>query len=547
MKQIFTIIRWMFSITFILDGLILTFYSGKPVHIFMLLLGLIINPKFKSLLSILKDITKLSEYQKNNEENLNNKREIIELREQISQILVENNSIKLAHKQMSEANREFSKENISLKEENQRLFNANQKITDEYNKLNLVHQYTTGEKESLLQEINDNQDKLHSLQLKTKSVKLAFDSMKKAIKENFNEEDISVIEDVENNLILKDIEIPLNCLNIRELRTLFNRNRKNIQDVLVKYEKRYTTKTNTSIYQLMVIGLEADFQNILLTIKFNKLEQSIEKLKDLIFRYYNIACNTNQSIAPTMKKFLIEMESLYIESVKIEYEYYVQKERIKEEQKALREQMKQEAEERKQLEAEQKKIAKEESKYNNEIENINQIISNTSDSSKLAELQEQLEKLKSQLDNVKTKKNDIVKLQNGQAGYVYVISNLGSFGNDVFKVGMTRRLEPMDRINELSNASVPFSFDVHSFIFSDNAVDLERKLHKELNDYRVNKVNLRKEFFKISIDEIEQLVQRINPAAEFNRTMLAEQYKQGLSVDTIPESFSETLEDEEYV
>ena len=149
------------------------------------------------------------------------------------------------------------------------------------------------------------------------------------------------------------------------------------------------------------------------------------------------------------------------------------------------------------------------------------------------------------MNNVHNKKSDILKLQNGQAGYVYVISNLGSFGNDVFKVGMTRRLEPMDRINELSSASVPFSFDVHSFIFSDNAVELEKRLHKELNNYRVNKVNLRKEFFRVSIDYLEELVQRICPTAEFNKTMLAEQYKQGMSVDNIPETLAEFIEDDE--
>ena len=239
------------------------------------------------------------------------------------------------------------------------------------------------------------------------------------------------------------------------------------------------------------------------------------------------------------------MELLYTESIKIEYEYYIQKERIKEEQKALREQMKQEAEERKQLELEKKKIEKEESKYNNEINNINQIISNTSDSVKITELQARLKELQIQLNNVQNKKNDIIKLQNGQAGYVYVISNLGSFGNNVFKVGMTRRLEPMDRVNELSSASVPFPFDVHSFIFSDNAVELEKRLHHELNNYRVNKVNLRKEFFRVSIDDLEELVQKICPTAEFNKTMLAEQFKQGMSVDSIPETLAEFTEDDE--
>lgn len=83
---------------------------------------------------------------------------------------------------------------------------------------------------------------------------------------------------------------------------------------------------------------------------------------------------------------------------------------------------------------------------------------------------------------------------NGKAGNVYIISNLGSFGEDVFKIGMTRRMNPQDRVDELGSASVPFKFDVHSFIFSDDAVALENKMHTMLNDKRVNKVNMRKEF-----------------------------------------------------
>ena len=111
---------------------------------------------------------------------------------------------------------------------------------------------------------------------------------------------------------------------------------------------------------------------------------------------------------------------------------------------------------------------------------------------------------------------------------------------------MTRRQDPQDRINELSNASVPFKFDVHSFIFSDDAVGLEGKLHEILNDKRVNKVNLRKEFFKITIDELEQLVNEIEPTAEFNRTMIAEEFRQSLSNDsTYTTDFTLDFDDEE--
>ena len=133
------------------------------------------------------------------------------------------------------------------------------------------------------------------------------------------------------------------------------------------------------------------------------------------------------------------------------------------------------------------------------------------------------------MSDVAIKKEEIVSLQNGKAGNIYIISNLGSFGENVFKIGMTRRIDPQDRVDELGSASVPFKFDVHSFIFSEDAVALENELHKRLNDQRVNKVNMRKEFFYSSIDELEALTLEISPSAEFNRTMLAEEFRQSLS------------------
>ena len=128
---------------------------------------------------------------------------------------------------------------------------------------------------------------------------------------------------------------------------------------------------------------------------------------------------------------------------------------------------------------------------------------------------------------------------------MYVISNLGSFGENVFKIGMTRRLNPQDRVDELGNASVPFRFDVHSFIFSDDAVGLESKLHTILTDKRVNKVNMRKEFFNVSLDELEQLVTEIEPTAEFNRTMAAEEFRQSQSTDSVYSSDYTYSDDED--
>ena len=188
--------------------------------------------------------------------------------------------------------------------------------------------------------------------------------------------------------------------------------------------------------------------------------------------------------------------------------------------------MKQEVEERKQLEQQRKQVEKEEAKYIGEINKVKELLLITDNQDKLSQLNNKIEELQRQLFDVEQKKDDIIKRQNGKAGNVYIISNLGSFGENIFKVGMTRRLEPMDRVKELSDASVPFMFDVHSFIFSDDAVALEQKLHSILQKNRVNKINLRKEFFNVSIDELEKIVTEIDPTAEFNKTMIAEEYRQ---------------------
>ena len=334
-----------------------------------------------------------------------------------------------------------------------------------------------------------------------------------------------------DRLLYPTIELKLHCMDLKQLRYQYNQTQKTIKEVLQKYQSRYTTKANAAIYQLMVIALQAELQNVLFNINFGKQEKAINSVKEITAKYLKIASEGNQSIAPTLTKFIAEIEGLFITCVNVEYEYFVQKEKIKEEQRALREQMRQEAEERKALEQQQKQVEKEEQKYKNEIQTVQESILNTSDLEKIRNLEERLVELQSLLNDVKEKKEEIINLQNGKAGYVYIISNIGSFGDDVFKVGMTRRLEPQERVNELGDASVPFPFDVHSFIFSQDAVSLENNMHKQLFKNRMNKINNRKEFFKVSVDDLENLVQRLEPSAEFNRTALAEQYYQSMSVE----------------
>lgn len=344
------------------------------------------------------------------------------------------------------------------------------------------------------------------------------------------ENDLTESEQISPSVILK-----LHSMDVKELRKAFKDNDREINELLSKYSSRYTTKSNIAIYKLMVIALRSELQNILYNLKYEKLDNCIEQVKDVTTKYLKIAGDGNQNIAGTLTKFIGQIEYLFINAVKIEYNYYVKREQAKQEQKAIREQMRQEAAERKALENEKKKIEQEESKFNSEIQKLNEQLSSAS-VDEIEILKSRILELQSQLADVIVKKEEITTLAQGKAGNVYIISNIGSFGDNIFKIGMTRRLNPQDRVDELGSASVPFKFDVHSFIFSDDAVALENKLHDILNDKRVNKVNMRKEFFRTSIDELEKIVNDIDPTAEFKRTVLAEEFRQSLSDAEINQS-----------
>ena len=218
-------------------------------------------------------------------------------------------------------------------------------------------------------------------------------------------------------------QVELSCFQIKELRSLFRKNEKSIQSLLEYYKDKYSSKANAVIYQLMVLALESEFQLILKSMSFGNLDQSLDAVRNLTARYYSIASQGSQTIIPTLTKFIGQLEYYYLESVKIEYEYYVKRERAKEEQRALKEQMRQEAEERKLLEKQKKQVEAEESKYEKELQRITEKMQ-AANGAELDKLRQQLEKVQAQLDSVHDKKDEIVRLQNGKAGTVYVISNI---------------------------------------------------------------------------------------------------------------------------
>ncbi len=434
--------------------------------------------------------------------------------------------------------------NISEQAKNDALLKISEQINDQNEQFLALVKKTEEQKatlEAISEEYSQSQKTIITNANKLRKMQTLYKSMQYSAKKYFDEESLSkdIFADSSpsesEELLSTTIKLKLHLMDVRELRKLYNQNYRVIQDLLAKYQDRYTTKANVTIYKLMVIALEAELQNVLYNLKYSKLDKAINDIKIITTKYLKIATDGNQNIAPTMNKFIGEIEYLFIEAIKIEYEYYIQKERIKEEQKAIRDQIRQEAAEKILLEEECKKIEQEESKFLYEIDNAKAQLSSTTDEIKIKQLEERIAQLQEQLGDVEKKKDDITKLQKGKAGYIYIISNLGSFGENMFKIGMTRRLIPQERIDELGDASVPFRYDVHSLIFSENAPDLEYKLHKHLNNQRINKVNLRKEFFNTSIDDLETLVYSLEPSAEFNKTMLAEQYYQSMAVEEVPD------------
>ncbi|EPY2285865.1 DUF4041 domain-containing protein [Clostridium sporogenes] len=223
---------------------------------------------------------------------------------------------------------------------------------------------------------------------------------------------------------------------------------------------------------------------------------------------------------------------LKIEELQLAFEYEVKKQEEKEEQKALKERMREEAKVLKEIELAKKKIEKEETHFTNALTDIKNKLKNANDTEK-ENLLKKLEELENKIKEIEENKKDILnREQNTRAGYVYIISNIGSFGENVYKIGMTRRLEPMERISELSSASVPFSFDVHAMIFSEDAPTLENSLHKIFEKYSVNKINLIKEFFRLPLDKIEHEVKKNhNAVVKFTKLAKAEEYRQSLKLE----------------
>jgi hypothetical protein len=198
----------------------------------------------------------------------------------------------------------------------------------------------------------------------------------------------------------------------------------------------------------------------------------------------------------------------------------------REEQRRIQEQIREEEKARRDYERAMQEAAKEEETIRRAMEKARAEAANASTHER-AKFEAQLAELNQRLTEAEAKNQRALSMaQQTRSGHVYIISNVGSFGDEVLKIGMTRRLEPEDRIKELGDASVPFNFDVHAMIRSDDAPRLERLLHEQFDDFRVNKVNYRKEFFRVPVHRLRQFVEEKSLEATFTMTAQAREFRE---------------------
>jgi hypothetical protein len=275
--------------------------------------------------------------------------------------------------------------------------------------------------------------------------------------------------------------------------------------------------------KLTLRAFNGECESLISKVKWNNVNQMRERIKKSFDTINKIGESQTVSIQPGYL-------DLKIKELNLEYEYQLKKQKEKEELRAAQEAMREEEKARREFEQAQKEAEKEETNYQKALEKARKEIEQAT-GDKHDKLQAQIEKLELELKEAQEKKERAISMaQQTKRGHVYVISNIGSFGEQVFKIGMTRRLEPEDRVNELGNASVPFQFDIHAMIYSEDAPTLENELHKSFTNNKVNMLNYRKEFFNVSIDEIEQKVKEIGIDAEFQKIPEAMEYRKTIAI-----------------
>lgn len=309
----------------------------------------------------------------------------------------------------------------------------------------------------------------------------------------------SFVEDVDIEEIRKQLKI--------HKHTIKNGLRISTEDSVISYPSH-------PIYNMCEDFIQLNIANIVKEMKLSDWETIKMKVSTLISNINNILYLYSDT----------HFDDDYLNSV---YNYLEAKYLVVQKQEIEREKEREEREAQREYERAIKKALKDEEKAQEALELKKREMAEAQTQEKIQKLQEQIQGLEKALVEARELRERAMSMaQQTKIGYVYVISNIGSFGKDIYKIGMTRRLDPMERVLELSNASVPFPFDVHTFIYSEDAPALEADLHRRFDAKKVNSINYRKEYFHVTLDEIKAALEEKGVEANFIDEPDAFQYRE---------------------
>lgn len=300
----------------------------------------------------------------------------------------------------------------------------------------------------------------------------------------------------------------------------------------VEGSKRKGEKMTNDFLKLLLRAFNGECDVAVAKVRYDNVK-SLETRINKTFKALNKLSEVNRSEI-TSEYLNLKLQELYLA-----HEFQEKKQEEREEQRRIQEQMREEQRALREIEKAKEEAEKEVKRREQALEQARQEVEQAVGKQK-EKLEFKIQQLMQQLEEARAnEQRAISRAQMTKSGHIYVVSNIGSFGYDVYKIGMTRRLDPNERVRELSGAAVPFPFDVHAIIFSENAPETENLLHQYFRDKSVNKVNERKEFFRVSLDEIasalEKIVEKtqsVNKAEiEFTKIAEAEQYRKTLAIE----------------
>ncbi|MCK1268825.1 DUF4041 domain-containing protein, partial [Bradyrhizobium sp. 49] len=266
--------------------------------------------------------------------------------------------------------------------------------------------------------------------------------------------------------------------------------------------------------KLMLRAFNAEADNLVRTLKPYKVDSAIDRLSKVEETIRKLGKTMQLQVSPAYFQ-------LRVDELRLTADFLQKQSEEKEEERQQRERMREERKAQQEIERERAKLEKEKLHY----ENAFQALEAKGDQDAMQRLRAQIAEVNNAIESVEA------RAANTKAGYVYVISNIGSFGEEMVKVGMTRRLDPMERVRELSDASVPFNFDVHALFFSNDAVGIETAMHERLGGSRVNAVNRRREFFRARPSAVKALLCELaGELLEFREAADAIEYRQTLNL-----------------